>query len=908
MNGAGAHPALDALGPGTTLVTANRRLARALHALHAQGARAAGERVWETADILPWQAWLRREWDAFVLATALAGIDPPGLVLDAVQEHALWRGIIVASRDGEHLLQPDATARLAREARALQHAWRLELPDTGPLPRDARAFRAWSGTFERRCRESGWIEPARVPDLLAEAWRAGSLPAPGCVVLAGFDELTPQQRDLVSVLESGGTRIVIAATPEARESRAVRRECKDPDAEMLAAALWARQRLETRADARIGIVVPDLGACRTRLARILEDVLAPGAGVRDRAEAPLPFNLSLGPALAGVPVVHAALTALATLREDSIPLTAVGVLLRSPFFAGGETEMAARARLDARLRARQAGRVTLETLLDEARAAGGCPLLVEALGRWRRRRQALPARCPPSAWTERFMQLLEAIGWPGERPLDSAEYQAVEAWRTLVSGLARLDAVTPSVDLREALGCVERVSGEQVFQPEGEAAPIEVLGVLEASGMVFDHLWVMGLHDEVWPQAPDPNPFLPLALQRAHGLPRSTPGRELDVARRITARLASAAPNVCFSHPGADGDRPLRPSPLIAALPSAEASQGEEAGLRPYSAILQAAGRLETLDDDVAPALTLDPVTGGARLFKLQAECPFRAFAELRLHARALEEPIAGPDDRARGTLLHRALELFWHEVGTSAALAALDGAALDALIDRVAMQAVDEAHAKRPAHYPPRYCAVERRRIGERLRAWIVEEGRRAAPFAVVALEQEHEVRLGDIAVRVRIDRIDRLDDGRLVLIDYKSGNVRLDAWFGDRPTEPQLPLYGVAIEGRSEAILFASLKPGSLRYEGVSAGDGFIAGKSRRVRPLAESGQVPAETTWEGQLEAWRRVLETLARDFRSGAAAVDPKDYPSTCRYCDLTPLCRVTEAAGFAAVDFAEDDAP
>ena len=80
-------------------------------------------------------------------------------------------------------------------------------------------------------------------------------------------------------------------------------------------------------------------------------------------------------------------------------------------------------------------------------------------------------------------------------------------------------------------------------------------------------MWIAGLHAGVWPEAPRPNPFLPLALQRAAGMPHSSPERELSYARRITARLLDSAPEVVCSYPLFSGEEKLWVSPLIEALP-----------------------------------------------------------------------------------------------------------------------------------------------------------------------------------------------------------------------------------------------------------------------------------------------------------------------------------------------------
>jgi ATP-dependent helicase/DNAse subunit B len=144
---------------------------------------------------------------------------------------------------------------------------------------------------------------------------------------------------------------------------------------------------------------------------------------------------------------------------------------------------------------------------------------------------------------------------------------------------------------------------------------------------------------------------------------------------------------------------------------------------------------------------------------------------------------------------------------------------------------------------------------------------------------EQPRELVVGGLRLRARIDRIDRLDDGSLVVIDYKSTAPSLAAWEGSRPDEPQLPLYATSLPEAVSAVAFAQVRTGDSHFRGYGA------------EPLALPGIKAAEM--EDLLDAWRGVLALLAGAFRSGHAAVDPKQR-ATCDYCHLHPLCRICES--------------
>ena len=154
---------------------------------------------------------------------------------------------------------------------------------------------------------------------------------------------------------------------------------------------------------------------------------------------------------------------------------------------------------------------------------------------------------------------------PCTRTRRRRDWQAFQHWQDALRDLASLDAVSGPLPFNTALARLGRICAEAVFQPRTPPANIQVLGLYEVVGLRFDHLWVLGLHNDNWPPPARSNPFIPLALQIAGGLPHSGPQRELEVARTVTARLLETAPDTVFSYPGiVDGEDTL-PSPLLTA-------------------------------------------------------------------------------------------------------------------------------------------------------------------------------------------------------------------------------------------------------------------------------------------------------------------------------------------------------
>ncbi|HEX6828449.1 MAG TPA: hypothetical protein VF104_05670, partial [Burkholderiales bacterium] len=277
----GRSEALDAAERGASLLTHNQRLAAALKREYAARQLAAGRSAWPAPDILPWGAWLARLLDD---ARHDGGPALPRLLSD-LQERALWERAIAGSPEGAGLLQPAAAARECRDAWALAHDWDLMAQLRAfPKNEDAAAFLAWGERYRAGCDSLGATDAARLPGLCAKLVTEGRVPAVASIVACGFDRMDPARRALLAACGGRGSGVALLASPPAR-ARPLRLEFISAREELAAAARWARTRLAANAAARIGIVVPDLAAARSRVMRSLTDALDPAARLPGRAGA-----------------------------------------------------------------------------------------------------------------------------------------------------------------------------------------------------------------------------------------------------------------------------------------------------------------------------------------------------------------------------------------------------------------------------------------------------------------------------------------------------------------------------------------------------------------------------------------------------------------------------------------------
>ncbi len=883
---------LKELAAGALLLTANNRLARELRSRHDRQQWELGAAVWERPQILPWGTWLRSSYE---LLLELGVSDRRLLTLH--QSRLLWEQVIREDeRAGfEALLQVGAIARSAEQAWRLMIEWRMErnrveewaTPETGE-------FLNWADRYLQQCLHHNWIDEAGLPDLVSAHLGSGELPLPPRVILAGFDAFTPQQQQLLATLKEQGCEVAVL-TDDAMDGTLRRVALADAEQELETAIRWAARRLEQNPEARIGLVIPKFTELREQVAAKLERVFHPEATLPGRSHLSPLYNLSLGRPLPRYPVVSDALVLL-ELAQGELSCVGLGRLLRSPFLAGAESEWLRRAQLDARIRERIGEReITLGVLHRQVQsvadsAAEACPVLERSLRNFRSELDRLPRRGEPAVWADRFIALLDAAGWPNSGYLNSEEYQQAQRFRELLEHFPTLGLVQRSMTFEGALGRLRALCADTLFQPESPEAPIQVLGLLEAAGLAFDHLWVLGLSDDQWPQAADPNPLLPVRLQRELGVPRAAAERELEFATLVTRRLCAGAPEVVMSHPCRDGERELRASPLLAGLPALRPEELDLYRNDDLAALQFDSCRPESLEDRHGPPLEPHrPVAGGTRLFADQSDCPFRAFANHRLGAVPVAEPESGLDARNRGNLVHSILEQVWTELQDHAALLAASDAELARIVGAAVDQGLRRLEPRRPQTLTPRFTELERERLTLLIRQWLELEKERV-PFRVEALERKRETEIGGLAFHLKADRIDRLSDGSLAIIDYKTGDPKTRGWYQERLEEPQLPLYAcTAGEEEVSGLFLGRMRSGHCGFLGVARDAGVVPG----VGAFSTDRQAQEYASWEALLASWRVRLELLAQELLAGRAEVDPKDPSKTCRYCPLPPLCRIHE---------------
>lgn len=861
---------------GTLVLTVNNRLARRL-TLDLAGQLRRERQVSELPRVLPLAAWLAEAAGELAFAPQA---DLPAYRLDSFAAQMVWADAIGAEEAGRVLLDTRQAASLASDADTLMDEWRLAVP-AGADTDEYRGFSRWRRRYRERLREIDAEDANQGYERVLRALQQGAVSAPRHLVLAGFTDVSPRFAALLDAFEAAGARLAWLRDVLTDAALPVRYCAADAGAEWRAAAAWAAQRLAEQPAGRFAIVSAQLQAESPFARRVIGQALAPGGHA---------FNVAVGRPLDEWPAVGAALAWLRALAEMAqageaeAPL--LGAALLAGHCAGDRRDLGRHAAIDARWR-RQA-RVRIDAARwrkDLADCAALSAAWQAALDAW----LAVGRHATCDLWMPAIRAVLVALGFPGERPLDSVGYQVMGAFGELLGRYAALAPAAGPLDGRAAVRLLASAAAAASFQPQRDpSARLDVLGLLEAEGGHWDGVWMLGLTDDVLPATPQPNPLLPLTVLRQAGAPRATPERERQWAEGLFAALCRCAPDIVVSHPHLDGERELRPSPLIADLPPAAWQMPAAA---PAEALPQ-----QVLDDERGPALAPPTgdgasagASGGLDVLDTQARNPLWAFVRHRLGGRALADYADVAAQNVRGQFLHRALELVWRMLSGQEQLhEAMAEGRLEGLVGTAVEQAADEElHA-----YPPALRELECARARGVLADWLDLEARRL-PFEVAQVEETHRWSRGPLALTVRLDRLDRLADGRAAIVDYKTGmapgNPESD-WARARPVNLQLPFYAAVLAGETPDAGVAALVLAQVHARQVAASG--LADAELGLEGVTEAG---ASKAFEGQawgdiLRRWRAAVEALADEYASGHAA-NLAYRRDDLKYCDAMPFLRL-----------------
>jgi RecB family exonuclease len=525
----------------------------------------------------------------------------------------------------------------------------------------------------------------------------------------------------------------------------------------------------------------------------------------------------------------------------------------------------------------------------------------------------------PQGWRGLSDWLLEIISTVAKLPTEDGEgVQRVEFFdviadhiRTLAGSLDKCD-IELSVKIYASL---LRKSLQSVTVPfEGEPlAGVQVMGILETRALDFENIVLLSMNDSNSPGNLSGAPsFIPYNLKKAYGLP--TPEHHEGVWAYHFFRLIQRAENIDMVWSSTSDEKNTgEPSRYIYQLEYESPHAVEhrtvsvDVNLSPAESITVAKtpAIMEVLGDFLRAE---EPRRLSPSLFFTYVECPlkfyFRGVAGLKVDDEVAEEV----DGAMFGTILHGAMErLYMPLLGVRNPQNRIDTLIGTEAVENAVTEAARSEYMKEenadPSQWGGNMILVHRTIVDYINRNILPFDASRAEGYTIESLEKtvsgSVEFSVGgqhrSVCFHGKVDRLDRLADGTLRVVDYKTGTPKtanqdnerfqsIDALFAGRADQRisavlQTLLYSMMLRGGGEGQVQPTLY--------------YVKNLSKVNYPLLfiETGEGKKEVVQYGDYseEFEGRLRESLAELFdESEPFTQTPDPYP--CRWCDFATICQ------------------
>lgn len=871
----------SSLESNALILTPNHRLKRAIIQAWNQQQQTLST-SWLPPKVYVLEEWLLKQW------LQLQNIGYAGShkqLITAQQLQVIWEKVL--SKHG--VLHVDQLSQQAISAvKTLTH-WQIDLHHNSELHPQ---FVIWANDVKQALLSINAITLEKVYEIILSAYNNKDLAIEESIALLDFDDVSPLVN---SIIESGCYK-KLDLQPNHIKAQLSRFSFEDSQQEKQAAAQWAYQILEQDPHARIGIIAPELGQCRETLVRAFIEEFEAHSLSPDNKTYTLPFNISTGTPLGSTPLISATHNLL-LLLVDQWDTDFISECLMSPFWGHYSEELSNRCRLIEKLMSFGTLTINASQLRYWAEKLGSSESEDDTLFSYfyalHQLHQKASSKQSPSQWVELILNVLDILKWPGERTPDSLEYQQTQQWYLLLEQFCSLDTVLEKISWQVAIQRLHLMSMEFPFQAKVPDSPIQILGILEGAGLHFTHCWILGMHQQAWPPAPNPNPLIPFSLQRQHKMPNASSQRELEYAKSLTNNYRHCADNIVFSAAKKEvGDETaLQASALISDIPLGDFhSTNNPYRLDSWKNHLLSHIPLKFIDCRKAPAIQPDSsgtttvLPGGADLLKIQAQNPFDALIKYRLGGRETQAPTQGFNAAEKGQILHQALASLWENLGTQKALISLPKDNLDKLIHSSLDDSINQIRRQKPEHLTPELCHIEQERQYKLIYQWLALEQERAI-FTVSTTEKTVLWQQGPFALKMRVDRIDDLHNGGQLFIDYKTGSASINDWQGERLNEPQLPLYAISHQPAPEALAFAQINAKKIFFTGLASSQ-HNGGLTHNIK-ACDKHTLDLPKEWAALLQDWEKKLSQLLQEFISGECSNHYRDISTLAQRQSWSP---------------------
>ncbi len=514
---------------------------------------------------------------------------------------------------------------------------------------------------------------------------------------------------------------------------------------------------------------------------------------------------------------------------------------------------------------------------------------------------------PVEGWRSLAVYLREILSQVGALPLETEDRaRRREFFSVMIDRLIQLEtSLTDSgVEMTEAVfsSLLRKIFQQERIPYQGEPlAGIQIMGILETRNLDFKNVLLLSVNDDTFPgNRAITSSFVPHNLRLAYGLP--TPLHHEGVYAYYFYRLLQRAQVVHMVYCSrSDERRTGEPSRYIYQLRYESPHEVQLQNI-PLSVNLAPTQPMSVPKTGQVWAV-LSAFLGGEKALSPTSlhkyvECPLKFYFHSVAGLKVEEEITEEIDMPMFGTFLHKAMELLYKPLcgvkHPEEAIAALRGSKrVDEVVEQALQETCFHEETVTEADYTGQVL-LARDIVRRYINRFILPYDASRSGYTIELLEKDvdalfsFETAKGECSVRFwgMSDRIDRLQEGLVQVVDYKTGKpskpfADIEALFSPmqadrRPAAFQTLLYAMMISRRTGD----DIQPALYYVREMHRPD---------YNPLLMTKNEPVWRYSIYREEFEKRLTALLQELFDPERPFVQCEDE-TTCRYCDFREICR------------------
>jgi len=366
-------------------------------------------------------------------------------------------------------------------------------------------------------------------------------------------------------------------------------------------------------------------------------------------------------------------------------------------------------------------------------------------------------------WIDWLLHVLRQTQWLESFPLTSQEYQGAQAFWLQCEALKDLSGLFKPICWSDFVQYLSAALTLSLFQAQSLNKNHIVLGLLEASALPWDAIWLIHADRSRFPQSLKKHPLIADPLQEFYQFPHASLERETQYLKKILSRLLSQSRSVTLSYATTlSASYVASPSFIIESLIPGDYHVQAKTPPSVITRIIFAS----------QPSPKVNSTLSLSQVESLRA-CLFQGWAKTLRHSQPAwtQPPLFDP--REYGIFIHHAIQGY---IQSGSFIAPM------------------------PAQWTAKIVENEYMRLNAAIPLLQKEFIHEAQD---ILCEHTISLSLSGFTIKGRIDIFDRLHNR---VIDIKTRKTSLSPWIADEPTHWQGPVYALAVEAETLGLLCVS------------------------------------------------------------------------------------------------------